>query len=94
MQKPIISADSHITEPPGTYVDRCDRKFRDRAPHMVRDPKMGDMFVIDGMERPMPMGLLAAAGKAGQGAGGQRGKVRGHASRRMGSGCANGGPGA
>jgi predicted TIM-barrel fold metal-dependent hydrolase len=63
MLKPIISADSHITEPPGTYVDRCDRKFRDRAPRMVRDPKMGDMFVVDGMERPVPMGLLAAAGK-------------------------------
>ena len=31
---------------------------------MVRDPKMGDMFVIDGMERPVPMGLLAAAGKS------------------------------
>ena len=63
MRKPVISADSHITEPPGTYVDRCDRKFRDRAPHMIRDPKMGDMFVVDGMERPVPMGLLAAAGK-------------------------------
>lgn len=23
--KPPISADSHVTEPPGTYVDRIDR---------------------------------------------------------------------
>ena len=37
MAKPIISADSHITEPPDTYVDRIDRRFRDRAPHVVRD---------------------------------------------------------
>ncbi len=37
MAKPIISADSHITEAPGTYVDRIDRRFRDRAPHVVRD---------------------------------------------------------
>ena len=29
--KPIISADSHITEPPGTYVDRIDRRFRDHV---------------------------------------------------------------
>ena len=32
MAKPIISADSHVTEPPDTYVDRIDRRFRDRAP--------------------------------------------------------------
>jgi predicted TIM-barrel fold metal-dependent hydrolase len=66
MPKPIISADSHITEPPGTYVDRCDRKFRDRAPRMVRDPKLGDMFLVDGMKRPLLMGLVAAAGKSAE----------------------------
>ena len=66
MQKPVISADSHITEPPGTNVDRCDRKFRDRAPRMVRDSKLGDTFVVDGMERPVPMGLVAAAGKSAE----------------------------
>jgi len=34
MTRPIISADSHITEPPGTYVDRIDKRFRDRVPHV------------------------------------------------------------
>jgi uncharacterized protein len=63
MAKPIISADSHITEPPGTYVDRIDHRFRDRAPHVIRDPTRGDLFVIDGMDKPIPMGLIAAAGK-------------------------------
>jgi uncharacterized protein len=63
MLKPIISADSHITEPPGTYVDRIDRKYKDTAPHMVRDEKKGDLFVIDGLNQPIPMGLVAAAGK-------------------------------
>src|SRR5262245_32416692 len=63
MPKPIISADSHITEPPNTYVDRIDTKFRDRAPHVVRDPKRGDLFVIEGLDKPIPMGLVAAAGK-------------------------------
>ena len=31
MAKPIISADSHITEPPNTYVDRIDAVPRSRA---------------------------------------------------------------
>src|SRR5438876_10424058 len=61
--KPIISADSHITEPPGTYIDRIDRRFRDRAPHVVHDAERGDLFVIDGLAKPIPMGLIAAAGK-------------------------------
>ncbi len=63
MLKPIISADSHITEPPNTYIDYIDPKFKERAPHMVRDERKGDLFVIDGMSRPVPMGLVAAAGK-------------------------------
>ncbi len=63
MAKPIISADSHVTEPAGTYVDRIDRRFKDRAPHVVRDPERGDLFVIEGMDKPIPMGLVAAAGK-------------------------------
>ena len=66
MAKPIISADSHVTEPPGTYVDRIDGKFKDRAPRMVHDPERGDVFVIDGMDKPIPMGLIAAAGKAAE----------------------------
>ena len=61
---PIISADSHITEPPNTYVDYIDPAWRDRAPKMVDGgEKIGDLFVIDGMKTPVPMGLVAAAGK-------------------------------
>ena len=63
MAYPIISADSHITEPANTYVDYIDPKWRDRAPRMERDDKMGDIFVIHGINRPVPMGLVAAAGK-------------------------------
>ncbi|HET6793216.1 MAG TPA: amidohydrolase family protein, partial [Acidimicrobiales bacterium] len=61
---PVISADSHITEPPGTYVDHIEPAWRDRAPRMVDGGEaVGDLFVIDGMDRPVPMGLVAAAGK-------------------------------
>jgi uncharacterized protein len=64
--KPIISADSHITEPPGTYVDRIDHAFRHRAPRMVHDATRGDLFVIDGLDKPIPMGLIAGAGKSAE----------------------------
>jgi predicted TIM-barrel fold metal-dependent hydrolase len=60
---PIFSADSHITEPPDTYTDRIAPAFRDRAPYMQHDDKAGDLFVIPGMSKPVPMGLVAAAGK-------------------------------
>ena len=63
MTKPIISADSHITEPPDCYTTRVDARFRDRAPHVVHDEKRGDLFVIDGLKKTIPMGLIAAAGK-------------------------------
>jgi uncharacterized protein len=61
---PVISADSHITEPPGTYIDNIDPAYRDRAPKLVdAGGDVGEVFVIDGMRQPVPMGLVAAAGK-------------------------------
>jgi len=66
MTRTILSADSHITEPPDTYTARIDPAFRDRAPHIVRDDKLGDIFVIPGMKNPIPMGLVAAAGKSAE----------------------------
>ena len=63
MAKTPISADSHITEPPNCYIDFIDPAFRDRAPHVAHDEKYGDVYVIDGMEKTIPMGLVAAAGK-------------------------------
>jgi uncharacterized protein len=64
MQKPIISADSHITEPPNTYIDRIDHKYKDTAPHMVHDEKLGDVFIVKDFPRPINVALAAAAGKA------------------------------
>lgn len=59
-----ISADSHITEPPNCYLDYIDAKYRDVAPHIVYKEGVGDIYVINGMNDPIPMGLVAAAGKA------------------------------
>jgi predicted TIM-barrel fold metal-dependent hydrolase len=58
----VISADSHVTEPPDTYGPRIDAKYRDDAPRMIQDER-GDVFHIPGMTVPVPMGLVAAAGK-------------------------------
>ena len=63
MNYPIISADSHITEPPDTYREFIDAKYRDTAPRMTHIEGAGDAFVIEGMKKPIFMGLVAAAGK-------------------------------
>ena len=58
-----ISADSHITEPPGTYVDRIDRRFKDRAPRKVEELLYGvpgvSVFNTDG--RLVPYGVSKGA---------------------------------
>jgi len=67
MIKSAISADSHIVEPPGTYVDRIDRKYKDIAPRMLRDEKLGDYFTVHGMDGvKITLGLMAAAGKSAE----------------------------
>ena len=58
----LISADSHVTEPPHCYIGRIDPAFRERAPKMVRDADGGDVFVIDGMASP-----IAARHRRGRG---------------------------
>jgi len=60
----VISADSHIVEPPNCYPDYISPKFRDRAPHVMRDPNSnhGDVYVLPGIEGVLPIGLVAAAG--------------------------------
>jgi uncharacterized protein len=60
---PVISADSHITEPPNTYTDYIDPEYRDRAPKVIDHEKLGEVFVIEGMSRPMSLSTAAAAGK-------------------------------
>ena len=47
MSKTPISADSHITEPPNCYIDYIESKYRDVAPHIVDDPKKGEIYVIE-----------------------------------------------
>jgi predicted TIM-barrel fold metal-dependent hydrolase len=62
----LISADSHIVEPPDMYTSRVEPQFRDRAPRMERrrTPKGSeyDAWFFDGMQ----VGTLGAVIQAGQ----------------------------
>ena len=59
----LVSADSHIVEPPDLWTTRIDRAFRDRAPRIVEDDK-GDYFVCEGSKRSGGgLGLLATRPK-------------------------------
>jgi uncharacterized protein len=57
----LISADSHINEPPGLWVDRVPASLRDRAPRVERF-EQGDAWIIEGVDGPMAVGLNACAG--------------------------------
>src|SRR5262245_66536065 len=50
----LISADSHIVEPPDMYTSRIEPKFRDRAPRMERRTtptgRPYDAWGIDGLQ--------------------------------------------
>ena len=60
---PCISADSHVTEPPGTYIDRIDPTYRDRAPRLHHHDVLGDVMLIDNGKSLVPFWLVAAAGR-------------------------------
>lgn len=62
MLKPMISADSHIVEPPNCYTDYIEPKFRSTAPRIEKNAKGVDVFQIEGLKNSIPLGLLAAAG--------------------------------
>ncbi|MGO9059098.1 MAG: amidohydrolase family protein [Candidatus Binataceae bacterium] len=43
----LVSADSHVVEPPDLWTSRLDKRFRDRAPRMV-SREQGDVFICEG----------------------------------------------
>ncbi len=61
----VISADSHMMEPPDLWVERLDNKFKDRAPKVVtQDAGSRPLFVAPGLE-PYPISVAFAAGRSG-----------------------------
>ena len=61
----LISADSHVSEPPDLWATRCEQKYRERAPHLVANPpgKDGAYFYYEG-HALHPIGIGLGAGKS------------------------------
>lgn len=66
MEYKVISADNHINEPPGTYVDRVPRHLKDKAPRVMRGADGGDGWSYDGSPPKVTFGLNATGGSTGQ----------------------------
>ena len=66
ISKPIISADSHITEPGDMFDGRVPKSFIDRVPRMVRKDDGGDAFLIEGNPDLFPITLASGAGLRGE----------------------------
>ena len=60
----VISADSHVVEPADLWETRLDRKFRDRAPRVVRNSQGKWVLSAPGCAELGVAGLFAA-GKRG-----------------------------
>lgn len=61
----LISADSHVSEPPDLWSERVDKKYRERAPRLVANPPglEGAYFLYEGYA-PHPIGIGLGAGKS------------------------------
>ncbi len=61
----LISADSHVSEPPDLWATRCNEKFRGRAPRLAVNPPglEGAYFLYEGYA-PHPIGIGLGAGKS------------------------------
>jgi predicted TIM-barrel fold metal-dependent hydrolase len=62
VSRPLISADSHICEPPDLWASRLPRRLRDRAPRVATlDGRTGEYFVCEEIE-PRSVFAASAAG--------------------------------
>ena len=57
----LISADSHINEPPDLWRDRVPSKLKDRAPKMV-ELEQGSAWIMEGAADPINFGLNQCGG--------------------------------
>jgi uncharacterized protein len=59
----LISADSHINEPPDLWTSRLPRKWGDRTPR-IESFEQGDAWILEGAPEPINFGRNCCAGKA------------------------------
>jgi predicted TIM-barrel fold metal-dependent hydrolase len=63
----IVSADSHFVEPPDMWSERIDRRFRDHAPHTVKNYKdrEGEFFMCENIQ-PVAVAGFFGSGKSSE----------------------------
>jgi len=59
----IVSADTHITEPPDIWKNHLPEKYQEHAPTLVKDHEGGDAWLFAGASNPDPIGLTTTPGK-------------------------------
>jgi len=59
----VLSADSHVVEPPDLFVRCIDPAFRDRAPRVVEHPELGAIWEVEGIGYPS-VELMGGAGRS------------------------------
>src|SRR5262245_66696071 len=60
----LISADSHVLEPPHIWTTYMAKKFHDKAPRVVPDGDGGEAWQFAADVPPAPIGIYASAGRA------------------------------
>jgi predicted TIM-barrel fold metal-dependent hydrolase len=59
----LVSADSHVLEPPHIWTTYMPRKFHDKAPRVVPDGEGGEAWQFAPDIPPAPIGIYASAGR-------------------------------
>src|SRR2546430_17651432 len=59
----LVSADSHILEPPHVWKQYLPRKFHDKAPKVVPDGDGGEAWQVSPDIPPAPIGIYPSAGR-------------------------------
>ena len=63
IQNWVVDTDTHITEPGDLWTSRLPAKYKDSAPHIVRDPETGvETWRIGDATSLLPVGHTAVAG--------------------------------
>jgi len=60
----LISADSHVLEPPHIWTTYMPKKFHDKVPRVVSDGEGGEAWQFAPDIPPAPIGIYASAGRS------------------------------
>ena len=56
----LVSADSHVVEPPDLWLKRIDRRYLDIAPRLIREADQDYYFVAGSEREKAGIGMAAA----------------------------------